>query len=362
MFAAAFGITLVLTPLAGALAHRIGALAYPDERRDHPRPTPYLGGVAMFLGLAGALAVAWQRDAFREVFDGSSALVGVLVGAAIACVVGTWDDVRDVSPPAKTAGLVLSGSALYWMGASMILFRVPYLDLIVLSPDLAPLVTVVWVMGMANATNFIDGLDGLAAGIVAIASGAMFLYSHRLVDPAVDVLGADNPAPLLTIIVVGICVGFLPFNFNPARIFMGDGGALMLGVLTAASTILVGGQTDQPFSGQAYFFYLPLVVPLVVMGVPIIDTAWAIVRRASKGVSPDTADKNHLHHRLMRLGHGQRRAVLILWMWTALLSAFVLYPVYNAGRGDAMVPIGVAAAGLVLFTYFHPGARRTREG
>ena len=122
--------------------------------------------------------------------------------------------------------------------------------LIVLGPDLAPLVTVIWVMGMANATNFIDGLDGLAAGIVAIAIGAMFLYAHRLADPAVAVLRADNPAPLLAIVVVGVCIGFLPFNFHPARIFMGDGGALMLGVLTAGATILVGGQSDQPFSGS----------------------------------------------------------------------------------------------------------------
>jgi UDP-GlcNAc:undecaprenyl-phosphate GlcNAc-1-phosphate transferase len=360
VFAVAFGITLVLTPLAGWVAQRVGALAYPDERKIHTRPTPYLGGVAMFGGLAGALGVAWQMDAFHLNFDGSSRLLGVLLGAAVACAVGTWDDIREVSPPAKTAGLVLSGSALYLFGASMLRFRVPYFELIVLSNDLVPLVTVVWVLGMANATNLIDGLDGLAAGIVAIASGAMFLYSHRLVDPNVDVLLPNNAAPLLTIIVVGICVGFLPFNFNPARIFMGDGGALMLGVLTAGSTILVGGQNDQPFSGQAYFFYLPLLVPLVVMGVPILDTAWAIIRRASKGISPDTADKNHLHHRLMRLGHGQRRSVLILWTWTALLSAFVLYPVYTR-RGDAIVPIGIGAAGLVLFTYFHPGARRTRD-
>lgn len=360
VFAVAFGITLVLTPVAGWLAQRVGALAYPDERRIHPRPTPYFGGPAMFVGLVGAVLVAGQMDAFSEVFEGSSALLGVLLGAGVACVVGTWDDIREVSPPAKTAGLVLAGSALYWQGAAMILFRVPYFDLILLSTDLAPLVTVIWVMGMANATNFIDGLDGLAAGIVAIASGAMFLYSHRLVDPAIAVLRPDNPAPVLTIAVVGICVGFLPFNFNPARIFMGDGGALMLGVLTAGSTILVGGQSDQPFSGQAYFFYLPLVVPLVVMGVPILDTLWAIVRRARKGIRPDMADKNHLHHRLIRLGHGQRRAVLILWTWTALLSAFVLFPVYTR-RGDAVVPIGIAAAGLVLFTYFHPGARRTRD-
>ena len=162
-------------------------------------------------------------------------------------------------------------------------------------------------------------------------------------------------------IVLGICLGFLPYNFHPARIFMGDGGALLLGLLMAASTVLVGGQTDDPFSGQAFFFYLPLFIPFFVMGVPILDTLFAIVRRARKRLSPAEADKDHLHHRLMRLGHGQRRSVLILWAWTAMLSGFVLYPVYNQGKGDAVVPLGVAALGLVLYTYFHPGVRRARS-
>jgi len=364
VFAVAFGVTLVLTPLAGLVARKVGALAHPDERRVHTSPTPYFGGVAMFVGLLCALGVARQMDEFAAVFDSSSALVGVLVGAAIACLVGTWDDVREVSPPAKTAGLVLSASALYWMGAAMILFRIPFAGIIVLSSDMAPLVTVIWVLGLANATNLIDGLDGLAAGIVAIFGGALFFYAHRLTDPdpAVSVLRTDNPAPLLAIIVLGICVGFLPHNFNPARIFMGDGGALMLGVLMAGATILVGGQADAQFSGQSYFFYLPLVIPLVVIGVPILDTAWAIVRRARKGISPAHADRNHLHHRLMRLGHGHRRSVLILWTWTALLSAFVLYPVYSQRKAfDAIIPIAVPAAGLILYTYLHPGARRTRD-
>jgi UDP-GlcNAc:undecaprenyl-phosphate/decaprenyl-phosphate GlcNAc-1-phosphate transferase len=173
------------------------------------------------------------------------------------------------------------------------------------------------------------------------------------------VLAPDSPAPLIAIVVLGACVGFLPYNFNPARIFMGDGGALMLGVIMAGATMLVGGQTDNQFSGSAFFFYFPLLIPLVVMGAPILDTAWAIVRRTRKGLSPAHADKNHLHHRLMRMGHGHRRSVLILWTWTGLLSAFVLIPVYT-DRGNSVVPIGIAAAGLVLYTYLHPGARRTR--
>ena len=148
-------------------------------------------------------------------------------------------------------------------------------------------------------------------------------------------------------------MGFLPHNVHPARIFMGDGGALLLGLLMAASTMSVGGRTTVEFSGQAFFFFAPIFIPLVILGVPILDTLFAIARRAVKRSAVAEADKEHLHHRLMRLGHGHRRSVLILWLWTALLSAFVLYPTYT-GEGDAVVPIGVAALALGLFTVFHP--------
>ena len=159
-----------------------------------------------------------------------------------------------------------------------------------------------------------------------------------------------------------MCLGFLPFNFNPASIFMGDSGALLLGLLLASSTIAVGGQSDDPFSGQSWFFFAPLVIPLVILGVPLLDTAFAVIRRASRRSGVATADKAHLHHRLMDLGHGHRRAVAILWAWTALLSAFVLVPVYT-DRGNGIVPIGLLALGLLLFTAFAPrlGEMRARS-
>ena len=162
--------------------------------------------------------------------------------------------------------------------------------------------------------------------------------------------------------MLGICLGFLPHNFNPARIFMGDSGALLLGLLMAASTTVVGGRADpnQPFSGQTYFFFAPLFIPLVILGVPIVDTVFAIIRRATQRSGVTTADKDHLHHRLMRLGHGQRRSVLILWSWTAILSGFVLYPAYT-GEGNGIVPLGIAALGLALFTVLHPQLRRARR-
>jgi len=162
------------------------------------------------------------------------------------------------------------------------------------------------------------------------------------------------------VLVFGMCVGFLPWNFHPAKIFMGDGGALLLGLLMAASTMMVGGRTDQEFSGQAYFFFAPLFIPLLILGVPILDTAWAIIRRAAKRQGLATADKDHLHHRLMRLGHGHRRSVMILWAWTVLLSALVLFPTYSR-RGDALVPFGIAALALLLYTVLHPGAREARR-
>jgi len=171
------------------------------------------------------------------------------------------------------------------------------------------------------------------------------------------VLTASSPGALIAVLVVGICVGFLPHNVHPARIFMGDGGALLLGLLMAASTMSVGGSTDAVFSGQAFFFFAPIFIPLFILGVPLFDMAFAIVRRAAtRGIRVTHADKDHLHHRLLRLGYGHRRAVWILWAWTALLSGFVLWPTYT-GSGDAIVPIGIAAVCLLLFTVFHPRLR-----
>jgi UDP-GlcNAc:undecaprenyl-phosphate GlcNAc-1-phosphate transferase len=267
------------------------------------------------------------------------------------------DDLYEWSAPAKVSGMVLAGGVMSLLGITMFYFRIPFFGLVVLSPDLAPLVTVLWVAGMANAVNLIDGLDGLAAGTVAIAAGAFFLYAQRLNDAGL--LAEGSISPMVSVIVLGMCVGFLPHNFHPARIFMGDCGALLLGLLMAASTIVVGGRASEPFSGQTYFFFAPLFIPLFILGVPILDTAFAIVRRATRRAGVATADKDHLHHRLMRLGHGHRRSVLILWTWTAILSGFVLYPTF-AKEGDAIVPFGVAALGLALYMLLHPGVRRAR--
>lgn len=355
--------TLVLTPVVMWVSSKRGLLVPPDPRKVHERPTAALGGLAMCLAVLVSLGVASTLDGFTEVFATPSIPIGIAVAAAAATAVGWLDELRKVhgggvSAPAKMAGLVLAGSILALVGVSAVFFRVPFLGIFSLSPDLSAFVTVCWVVGMANALNLIDGLDGLAAGITAIASGCFLAYALRLDE--VDVVAPGNVGPLIAVITLGVCLGFLPWNVHPARIFMGDCGALLLGTLMAAATMSVGGSTDAAYSGQSFFFLAPLFIPLVILGVPIVDTLFAIVRRAAKRGGVATADKGHLHHRLLKLGHGHRRAVLILWAWTGLLSASVLIPALT-NRGDAIVPLAMGGLFLVLYTVLHPRARAARN-
>jgi UDP-GlcNAc:undecaprenyl-phosphate GlcNAc-1-phosphate transferase len=359
VFAVAAGLTFLLVPLVRRLAFRIGAVKVPTARDVHTTAIPELGGAAMFVGFLVAIGVASQIPQFREMFDGSSEPAGVILAAGVMFATGALDDLRDVSPPAKIAGMVLAGSLLSLFGVSMLFFHVPFsgADVIVLSPDLAPLVTVVTVVVFANAINLIDGLDGLAAGIVIIAGTALFLYSTQLFDNGF--LEGSNVAPLIAVIAVGVCVGFLPWNFNPARIFMGDAGALFLGLLLAVTTITIGGRADYQYTGTTYFFFAPLLIPLLILGVPIVDTAFSFLRRVVRGQSFSVADKDHLHHRLMRLGHGPRRTVVLLWLWTALLSGLALIPTYTE-QANALVPVGILALALLLYVFFFPGRKEAQ--
>ena len=355
-------VTFVSTPFVVKLATRMNWVVEPDERRVHKVPTPDVGGIAMFLGFIVALAIAWQMGRFSPVFNNNSEPLGVLLAAVVIFATGLVDDIREISSPAKVTGTVIAGLVLVYFGATMFYFRVPFLDVFVLSNDWIPLITILWLMGMSQAVNLIDGLDGLAAGIVAIAAASFFLYSRRLDD--LGALAQPNMGPLIAIIALGVCLGFLPHNFNPAKIFMGDSGALFLGLLMAVSTSVVGGRADpnsQTYTpGQTYFFLAPLFIPLFILGVPILDTLFAIVRRAVNRQGVATADKGHLHHRLMNLGHGQRRSVLILWLWTTILSGFVLYPIFTKAQ-TALIPIGTAAIALSLYTVLHPEVRRVRR-
>jgi UDP-GlcNAc:undecaprenyl-phosphate/decaprenyl-phosphate GlcNAc-1-phosphate transferase len=350
---AALGTYLIMFPMRG-FAERIGFVAEPDERRVHQRVTPYGGGVAMFAAFLLAMIVASQLPGLQVLFQGSSEPLGLVLGAAVIFAVGLIDDFRDMSAPAKMAGQVLAATVFVYFGLTMFQFRIPTVGFLVLSPAELPLLTALWVIVITNAVNLIDGLDGLAAGIVAIASGALAVYSLRLVD--LGVLPADNLGPLIAVLAFGVCVGFLPHNFHPARAFMGDTGALFVGLLMAAATMVIGGRTPD-VSGQTYFFFAPLFLPIIILGVPIADMAFAVVRRTANRTGFHTPDKEHVHHRLLRLGHGQRRTVLILWAWTAVLSGFVLVPLFG-GRGNGIIPLGAVTLALVLYTLFHPGLRR----
>jgi UDP-GlcNAc:undecaprenyl-phosphate GlcNAc-1-phosphate transferase len=358
VFAVTLGVTALTVPITMRIARRVGAIAVPGDRRVHATPTPTLGGAAMYVGMLAGVGAASMLGQFRAAFEASGNVAAVVVAATIIFGTGIIDDVREVSAPAKLAGMVLAGSVLSLGGVTIFNLPLPFIGFTVLSPDLAALVTVVWVVTMANAVNIIDGLDGLAAGVMAIASGAFLLYSVKL-DSA-GALFAGNAGPLLAVVTLGVCVGFLPWNVHPARTFMGDTGALLLGLMMASSTIAVGGQSDDSFTGQSWFFFAPLVIPLLILGVPLIDMVFAILRRTTRRSGVATADKDHVHHRLMRLGHGHRRSVVILWAWTALLSVFALYPAMT-GRSTLMVPVALAALALLGFTIVTPWFDRRRE-
>jgi UDP-GlcNAc:undecaprenyl-phosphate GlcNAc-1-phosphate transferase len=353
-----------LTFPARRLAVETGYVAQPDERKVHDRVTPQAGGVALFLAMLVTWAVAASIPALRGLFHDPKEPLGLILGAAAIFVVGVIDDLRDMSAPAKVAGEVLAATILYFMQVDWFQFKVPLAGLVQLSPEWTPLLTALWVIAITNAINLIDGLDGLAAGVVAIASGALAVYGLHLQH--LGNLPTDNIGPLIAVVTCGICLGFLPHNFHPAKIFMGDAGALLLGLLMAASTMLIGGRTAGTVggvaarSGQTYFFFAPLFIPFFILGVPIVDMAFAFVRRTANRTGFSTPDKNHLHHRLLRLGHGHRRSVLILWAWTVLLSGFILFPLYVSSV-NAIIPFGALALGVVLYTLFHPSLRRPAE-
>ncbi len=350
-------ITALLMPVCRRVALRFGVVAQPDdERRLHKDTTPLLGGVAMCAAVLGALLAASFVPQFDGIFRSSAEPIGIAIGAVLITCVGLIDDIWEISAPAKLAGMVVSGAALYFFGVVMYYVRVPFLGIVSLAPDLVPLLTVVWVIGMANAINLIDGLDALAGGTVAISAAAFFVYGDRLFKAGL--LPGDNIGPLIAAITVGICVGFLPFNWSPAKIFMGDAGALLLGLLLASSTMVVGGRADPStaFQGQTYFFVAPMFIPFVILAVPMFDTAFAIIRRTVSGRGAAIADRQHIHHRLVDLGHGPRRAVIILFSLTVTFSGLALAPTFISSRWP-LIPLSAMFVATMLFAVLHKDSK-----
>jgi UDP-GlcNAc:undecaprenyl-phosphate GlcNAc-1-phosphate transferase len=246
------------------------------------------------------------------------------------------------------AGLVLGGGVLVMSGIQVLFFWVPFVGVISLSPELAAPFTIGVMLVMANAVNLIDGLDGLAAGVVGIAAMAFFFYTYQT-DVSFG-FAAPSSAALVSILVAGACVGFLPHNFNPARVFMGDTGALMLGTILAAATVSAIGRSTAPSAADMAAVVAPVVIPLLILGIPIADTVFAVLRRARGGKPVTHADRAHIHHRLLELGHSHRRAVLILYAWTALFSAASLGLSIPRARGIlyASLMVGVGAGVYLL--------------
>jgi UDP-GlcNAc:undecaprenyl-phosphate GlcNAc-1-phosphate transferase len=341
VFLATAGAALLATPLVRRLAVRLGAIDYPSDRKVHPAPTPTLGGVALWFAVLVGLGVAFLLPSFRSLFEASSEPIGAALAATVVMVVGVYDDVRGLSAPAKVAGQVLATSLLVLAGVQLLFFWWPGLGILSLSPDLAVATTVLWTVLMINAVNLIDGLDGLAAGVVAIAAGAFFLYAYRA---GVAFYPGASPASLLSVVVAGAAIGFLPYNFYPARIFMGDSGSMLLGLLLAAATISGVGRTDAPTNTDLAALAIPVIIPLLVLAVPLMDVVLAIVRRLRRGRKVYAPDKEHIHHRLLEIGHSHRTAVLLMYLWSALLASAALAITFVRSTELAVAMLIVVAA------------------
>jgi UDP-GlcNAc:undecaprenyl-phosphate GlcNAc-1-phosphate transferase len=277
----------------------------------------------MLLGFIAALLVASRLPYLSQIFQGAE-MTGVLIGAVIVCAVGVLDDIRELDWLTKLAGQMIAAGVMAFTGVQLL--SLPLFGVTVLPAPVLVTLTIFTVIISTNAVNFIDGLDGLAAGVVAIAGLAFFSYSY-LLSRTYDPPNVFSSATFITAALVGVCVGFLPHNFHPARLFMGDSGSLMLGLLLAAATISMTGNIDpsaQVGGNPNVAILLPIVLPLAILSVPLLDVLLAVVRRTRAGRRPWHPDAEHLHHRMLRLGHTHVQAVLVLYLWAALVALGVV--------------------------------------
>ncbi|BDA64943.1 MraY family glycosyltransferase [Actinomyces capricornis] len=354
ILAVAAAVTYIAVPIVRHVALVSNALTPVRARDVHATPTPRLGGVAMFLGLASAVAVASQVPYLADVIDSSA--WAVVLGAGLVCLLGVVDDLWELDWMTKLAGQALAAGVMAWQGVQ--LFTFPIGGLTIGSARLSLVSTVIVVLVAINAVNWVDGLDGLAAGVVGIGATAFFLFAYvltRTTSPE----SYTSLAATVVAALIGVCVGFLPHNFNPATIFMGDSGSMQLGLVSAASTIIVTGQIDPGGleGSRAVPAFLPILLPLAILLLPVTDMVRLIVSRIMAGHSPFHADRTHMHHRLLAAGHSHRRAVLVMYIWTAVgsfsVAAMAFFPMHWVVLGAAVAVI----IGVVVTVDLMPGVR-----
>lgn len=367
VFLVAAAVTYLLTVIAREVALRTGAVAGIRDRDVHDEPIPYLGGVAMFGGMVAAFLVA------RELpfLSGSQEFVfedarEVLIAGALICAIGVLDDIFELDALTKLGGQVIAAGVLVAFGIQFNFFFHPDGGAIALPAGQGAVLTVFVVVATANAVNFVDGLDGLAAGVVGIGAIAFFAFCYQVAN--LNNLSLATTGALLSAVLAGACVGFLPHNFNPARIFMGDSGSMLLGLMLSASAITLTGQfnpgdlrgSTPPSEFSWLVMQLPVWLPLAILLIPLADLILAVVRRTRRGQMFYHPDKQHLHHRLLEIGHSHRRAVLIMWLWAGLVAfGTVLASLY----GGPAVWISLAAMAVVTLvgTIVIPVAHRPRS-
>ncbi|QDQ93820.1 undecaprenyl/decaprenyl-phosphate alpha-N-acetylglucosaminyl 1-phosphate transferase [Rhodococcus sp. WB9] len=340
-------VTYLATGAVRLFALRFGAVAVPRDRDVHVTPTPRLGGVGMYLGMLVALLFAQQLPALTRGFEFTADIPAALVSGFVIVLVGVVDDRWGLDALTKFVGQVTAAGILVVMGVSWFIIYMPFGDgsTVILDQLQAGLVTVGVAVVMVNAMNFVDGLDGLAAGLGLISSLAICVFSVGLLHDQGGDVSAYPPA-LIAAALAGACLGFLPHNFQPAKIFMGDSGSMLIGLMLAAISTSASGRI--PLTAYGTRDLLGLLSPLLLVGavmfIPILDLLLAVVRRTRAGVSPFSPDKMHLHHRLLQIGHSHRRVVLLIYLWVGVLA----FGAVGSALFDRRVVVLLVAGGLVF--------------
>jgi UDP-GlcNAc:undecaprenyl-phosphate GlcNAc-1-phosphate transferase len=367
VFLVAAATTYLLTVVAREIALRSGAVAKVRDRDVHDEPIPYLGGLAMLGGLVAAYLVARELPFLSSA---SSPLVFrdagiVLIAGALLCAVGVLDDLFDLDALTKLGAQVLAAGFLVAFGIQFTWFAYAQDKVFSLDQAQGALLTGFLVVATINAVNFVDGLDGLAAGVVGVGAIAFFVFCYSLTR--VNYTDRATTAAFLSVALAGVCAGFLIHNFNPARLFMGDSGSMLIGLVLSASAVTLSGQFSpeqltQGAGGSSASLlpvFLPLLLPISLLVVPLADLVLAVVRRTRAGRSPFAPDKQHLHHRLLEIGHSQRRAVLIMWMWAALVAGGTVLASLYSGWWVVGVLAGTTLL-TILLTFLLPRLHRPR--